>query len=449
MKIIKKVSLISLLLFLFLVPFSLTVANIGFFVFVLGIFINKDFYKNFRLITLSNSVKYYIFFSLAYWLWCIVSLLWSADFDRGLQLCGRYIMIVAFPMSFYLAKVGNLIKDTKLLVWTFIVGVIISSFVCLYLSYQNCWQQTENGVVFDTTILKFGWDAENAFESISKGYNNFAYIFLSHFMHPSYFSLQVLFVLIVIVSEFFQSKQLKFKILLGIIFIYFSVFVFLLQSRGVFAAGIIVLFLAVLFYAFIKKRIIILITGMLIVSFVSVKLISNSRLSWIISNTLEALTESDGQKGYDMLESSVNVRFIVWRNALQVIKQNSILGVGIGDTDTELEKQYQKNNLDLEYGTHNQYIYAQLSMGIVGLILLLAILFVPLYYGIKNRNFPLIGFSVAIMINLLFENMLTRNAGLMFIPWAMMALLMMSEEKNKRNINEYARKSCFDNNPMP
>jgi hypothetical protein len=69
-------------------------------------------------------------------------------------------------------------------------------------------------------------------------------------------------------------------------------------------------------------------------------------------------------------------------------------------------------------------------MGVLGVLLLLAMLFIPFYYGIKNRCFSLIGFSVAVMINLLFENMLTRNAGIMFIPWAMMVLLMMSEEKN-------------------
>ena len=68
-------------------------------------------------------------------------------------------------------------------------------------------------------------------------------------------------------------------------------------------------------------------------------------------------------------------------------------------------------------------------MGVIGLLLLLAMFFPAFYYGIKNRYFPLIGFAVAVMVNLLFENMLTRNAGLMFIPWAMMLLLMMSEEK--------------------
>jgi hypothetical protein len=48
----------------------------------------------------------------------------------------------------------------------------------------------------------------------------------------------------------------------------------------------------------------------------------------------------------------------------------------------------------------------------------------------------LIGFAVAVMVNLMFENMLTRNAGLMFIPWATMLLLMMSEEKKKEISNE-------------
>ena len=186
------------------------------------------------------------------------------------------------------------------------------------------------------------------------------------------------------------------------------------------------IFISIVFLLRLNNKHKMFIIGLFILGLGSVLLITHSRFRSIIyvnSNNIE-------------LNVNQNNRSIIWHNALQVIKDNPILGVGIGDTDTELEKQYQKNNLDFKYGTHNQYIYAQLSMGIVGLILLLAMLLVPFYYGIKNRYFPLIGFSVAVMINLLFENMLTRNAGLMFIPWATMLLLMMSEEKKKEISNE-------------
>ncbi|MDD6003449.1 MAG: O-antigen ligase family protein [Bacteroidales bacterium] len=429
MEIIKKVSLISLLIFLFLLPFGLTEANIGFFVFILGVFVNKDLYKNLSLSlkTISKPVKYFIIFSVAYWLWCIVSLLWSEDFSRGVQLCGRYIMLMAFPVSFYLAKVSEIIKNTKILVWVFIAGIMFSSFVCLYLSYLDCWVEGSEGFVFKTDTYYRDLDF---FESVSFGFNHFSYSLLSHFLHPSYYSLYFLFSIIFILNIINYLHQITHKIFLIFLIIYMFVFIYMLQSRGNFLA-LIGMFAVFLLYTFIIKfRLSYLIIGFTILCIVSYKLIFDSRLS-IILNLMEQTYHADAKGPEPKQFDNVNDRIIIWRNALQVIKENPILGVGIGDTDTELEKQYQKNNVSFEFGTHNQYIYAQLSAGVVGLLLLLTILFVPIYYGIKNRYFPLIGFSVAVMINLLFENMLTRNAGLMFFPWAMMALLMMSEENKK------------------
>ncbi|MBR4267257.1 MAG: O-antigen ligase family protein [Bacteroidales bacterium] len=432
MEIIKRISLISLLLFLFLVPFNLTIANIGFLVFVLGIFVNKDLYKNLSLKTISNPVKYFIIISIGYWLWSFVSLLWSDGFDRGLQLCGRYVMLMAFPLSFYLAKVGVIIRNTKILAWIFLAGVVVSSFFCLIISFNNSLIETENGIIFKADTYYRDLDI---LESISSGYNNFAYESLSHFIHPSYYSFYFLFSILFLITELksINGKKYKFLSIMGII--YSSFFIYLLQSRGNIIASIAVTLFFIVYYALINKKLNFLIIGFIFFISLTYFIIENSRLSWIIDNSITALKSDNKQEVTERLENTVNSRFIIWHNAFQVIKENPILGVGIGDTDTELEKQYQKNNVAFEFGTHNQYIYAQLSMGVIGLLLLLAMLFTPLYFGIKNRYFPLIGFAIAVMVNLMFENMLTRNAGLMFIPWATMLLLMMSEEKK----NELAK----------
>jgi len=433
MFIIKNVSLISLLFFVFLLPFSLTIANIGFFVFVLGIFINKDLYKNFSSRTINNPIKYFVFFSFAYWLWCICSLLWTDDFGRGVQLCGRYIMIAAFPLSFYLAKVGVIIKNTKILAWTFIVGVIISSFICLYMSYQDCWHETENGTIFSIDYYLLGL---TPYEAISKGLSCFSYNFLSHFVHPAYYSLYFILIVVFLLYEFSKSKLRKLKIIYLIGSIYCLVFLYLLQSRAAFVALCVVLLVLFAYVSFIKKQYKFFLCGIVSFSIVCIFIIPHTRLSGIIDGIEKALEREDNKDLSWSLEEEENTRIIIWQRAFEVIKQHPILGVGIGDTDIELQNEYKKHNLNTELGTHNQYIYAQLSMGIIGLLLLLAMLFTPLYFGIKNRYFPLIGFAVAVMVNLMFENMLTRNAGLMFIPWATMLLLMMSEEKKKEISNE-------------
>ncbi len=435
-KIIKQISLVSFLIFVFLLPFDITEANIFLFLSVVLTLVDKDLYKNFNFKKLDNGGEWFVLASTAYLFWCIVSLLWSDDIGRGFQLIGRYILIVAFPWYLVLLKAAAILKNYKLPFVVFVAGVFVSSVVCLIWSYQNCWQETETGIVFSSTILDIDWSYSNAYDSITAGYNNFSYSFLSHFIHPSYFSLYFLFTLTFVLSGLSSIKSKKYKIGICFLSLYFGGFIFLLQSRANLAAVVAVALSFVIFYAMKKRKILILVVGLLLISFMTIKLVQSSRLSWIYSNIVEAFNGNTEQRKGKIEQD--NDRIIIWRNAFQVIKQHPILGVGIGDTDTELVKQYKKNGVEFEFGTHNQYIYAQLSMGLIGLLLTLSMFFPAFYYGIKNRYFPLIGFAVAVMVNLMFENMLTRNAGLMFIPWAMTLLLMLSEER-KKEINDERR----------
>lgn len=428
MYIIKKISLISFCIFLFLLPFDLSLANIGLFIFIAGCFANKDLYVKYDFGKLFSGEKYYLILSLAYFFWCSITLLWTDDLERGLQLLGRYIPIMVFPICLILAKVGGIIQNLKSILWSFVIGVFVSSLVCLFLSFQDCWHETENGTIFSIDYYLLGL---TAYEAISKGLSCFSYNFLSHFIHPAYYSLYFIFVVIFLLQEFSNSKLLKRKITYLIGSVYCFVFLYLLQSRAAFVALCVVLFVLFAYVSFIKKQYKFFLCGILSLSIVSIFIIPHTRLSGVIDGIEKALEREDNKDLSWSLEEEENTRIIIWQRAFEVIKHHPILGVGIGDTDTELQNEYKKHNLNTELGTHNQYIYAQLSMGVIGLLLLLAMLFTPLYFGIKNSYFTLIGFSVAVMINLLFENMLTRNAGLMFIPWAMMVLLMMSEEKKK------------------
>jgi hypothetical protein len=433
MEIFKKVSLLSLLLFLCLLPWSFSFANIFLYIFFAGVVFDKKLYNKFSWKNIEGCEKWVIITSGSYYLWCLISILWTDNINRGFQLFGRYIPIILFPVFLNLAKVNGIIKNLKLLIGAFALGVIISSFMCIYLSYQDCWCETDNGLVFNSNL---DFRDISFIDSVMWGFNHFSYVHLAHFIHPSYYSLYFLFITFAISESLMNDMFFRRKLIVIIILLYLSLFVFFLQSRGSLLAFIVTIFLFILYRLLSRGKHIIMVTiGVLLSIFAAVTIIKHSRLSWEFTHLKEFVFNSTEILESGLNNEDINPRIIVWYNALQVIKENPILGVGIGDTDTELEKQYKKNNLDFEYGTHNQYIYAQLSMGIVGLFLLLAMLFVPLYYGIKNRYFPLIGFSVAVMINLLFENMLTRSAGLMFIPWATMLLLMMSEEKK----NELAK----------
>jgi len=429
MEVVRKVSLISLSVFLFLIPFAFKTANLCLFIFIAGTLLDSELYKKYSFREFGKAGKCFVFFSSAYCLWCFISLLWSDDLDRGLLLAGRYILIIIFPFFLLSAKTIGVLKNIKLLVCFFIGGVLLSSFVCLYLSYLNCWHE-----VSDVKVFNFDYYNRpiSFVETISSGTCCFSYSFLSHFIHPAYYTLYFVFILIVLFDTLFKDNNHKMKVPIIISIVYSFVFIFFLQSRAGLLVLMVTLILCIAYYAFMKKQLKIFFIGFIIIIVLLSLIVPHTRFYGLFEGVKKSLDMGENQEYARNYKETENLRILIWKNSFSVIKHYPILGVGIGDTDLMLEAENKKHNFtEYELGTHNQYLYAQLSMGIVSLLLLLAILFVPLYYGIKNRYFPLIGFSLAVIINLLFENMLTRNAGLMFIPWAMTVLLMMSEEKKK------------------
>ena len=178
MKYIKQLTLASLSLFILLIPFNYTWSNIFLFLSVALTIIDQKRNNKFSFQVLRSEEKAFTTISIGYFLWCLISLIWCENNERGLQLAGRYILIAVFPLIFIIIKANGIIKKSKQLAYIFCLGCFVASFVCLTISFVNCWQETENGVVFSTTRLEFGWQADNPFLSLSQGYNNFSYKFI-------------------------------------------------------------------------------------------------------------------------------------------------------------------------------------------------------------------------------------------------------------------------------
>lgn len=427
MKLVKRISFISFLVFLFFVPFNWTWTNIFWFVSIVGVLMSKDLYRKISLRILFGEEKYFILFSSCYIIWCFVSLLWSEDLDHGLHLLGRYVSIIFFPLFICLARISGVIKRTELLIWAFVAGVLLSSCICLYLSYQNCWHATENGKVFNFDF----WNRDiTAYEAFSTGYSNFTYTYLSHFTHPAYYSIHFIFAIVFLFEKLFKTKSFIMKLFVDFGLLYCLVFVFFLQCRAELLCLVVVIVLSLVYYSIQRKYYKTLMVGLIVIVGFAIFIIPHTRLHGMIDGVKQSLTRTNNQDIEHGLIEKENVRIFLWKNAYEVIKRNPILGVGVGDVDSEMENENIKNKFpDTSLGSHNQYLYSWLAMGVLGFLLLLAMFATAFYYGIKNRYFPLLSFTITIMICIMFENMLTRVYGIMFIPWAMQVLLIMSGEK--------------------
>lgn len=117
-----------------------------------------------------------------------------------------------------------------------------------------------------------------------------------------------------------------------------------------------------------------------------------------------------------------NDRVLILKKTWPVLKENLLLGVGVGDVEDEITPQWVKENGEQGkvFGPHNQYVEAWLSAGVAGLVAMLAMMLVPLIYAWRNKKLFMFSTMVIFSVSLLFESMLIRLMGMLFFCMLMM-----------------------------
>ena len=116
--------------------------------------------------------------------------------------------------------------------------------------------------------------------------------------------------------------------------------------------------------------------------------------------------------------AAVNDRIIIWNAVSTILKNNFITGVGTGDIQDELNKEYLRNGNNklaaVNTNAHNQYLEVVLENGLIGLFIFLSMLGLMVYIAISEHNIIYIMFLLIILISFSFETMLNRLAGVVF-----------------------------------
>ena len=116
--------------------------------------------------------------------------------------------------------------------------------------------------------------------------------------------------------------------------------------------------------------------------------------------------------------SSANLRVIKWKSALEVFQSNFLVGVGTGDVNEELVKEYTRKNfywgIRDKYNAHNQYLEIAIALGIVGLVVWLLNLAVPFYNSLIAKEYLYTEFIFIFSLSCLTESMLCAQKGVVF-----------------------------------
>ena len=122
--------------------------------------------------------------------------------------------------------------------------------------------------------------------------------------------------------------------------------------------------------------------------------------------------------------NSVETRLVVWNLGLEAILEKPIFGHGNADTKALIaEKAVRDGHAVIRQksiGVHNQYLDAWITKGILGAILMLALVCYPLYLALKEENLLLGSITVILGLSMLTESVLEREMGVLmfsiFIP---------------------------------
>ncbi len=309
-----------------------------------------------------------------------------------------YMMFLLVPLfCFPLFASDYFFRRSSIFIKVFISGLLI---ICL----------------FEIFRAYFGWNINVAGAAdISFDPESYASAFrsqkLSFLEHPTYLSMKLLFAisLIIIVHKEINLSKIFSVILIAA----FSIFLYLLSSRTIYLAFILIFVFLV--YRYLKKSglrfLVIIIAPLILIGAYKVYSL-NPR----IINKTELL-----KKRYtvDKLKfKDLDPRFTSWFTTVDMIKQHPMFGVGL-EARVLLSEEYRKtgynNEASLRLNSHNQFLETQLTFGIAGSLVLLWMLFAPLFRKREIWKPALYYMFLIILITaFLFESVLVRQWGIMF-----------------------------------
>jgi O-antigen ligase len=210
-------------------------------------------------------------------------------------------------------------------------------------------------------------------------------------IHPSYWSMYLIFSMVIVFQKLKVKDYIKFLIILAMF-----PFMLILSAKNQIALFFLVLALIIWNYIHVSVK------AKLIIIVVSVTLLIG----------VGALNEQVRYRFIDEMHQTLGERLILWSAGKEIIMEHPVLGVGLGDTDDEVNKILlrDKNDKLFNYNLHNQYLDYWVTYGTVGLLMFLFILLFPLRHpDVLFRIFILI-----VGVSLLTEAMLLRQKGLVF-----------------------------------
>ncbi len=381
------------LLIVFALPISRQLFTIALWPWIFTWIIEGNFKNKFSNANLRQNT-FTLSFLPSLYLLMIISILWSDDKSNGFNQLGIQASMIIFPVILSFSNGLYKQKDTfRKIFISFCSGIILITIFLLI-----------KAIIYAVTIKNGQF---NFNPIINNRENVFFSSRFSFFIHPTYMGLMVLFAASICIVDIKTNVIVNKKVILKILAtLYLYIIIFLISSRSIIIASVMIsFFLLIILIRDIKIKAI----AFLILSLAIVILLKfNPRISHLISRIEENKNKS---------VEKIDARFQIWESSLNLIKDHPISGVGTGNVKNKLKYIYDTKGYSFttNYNCHNQYLEQWLSSGIISIILLISGLIIPILS--KNKILPNIYYSSFLIITgfaFFFESILCRVWGIAF-----------------------------------
>lgn len=364
----EKVSFYSVLLFAFAFPLSRAAISFFIFWFFLLVLFKRDYKTSFSILK-ENRIFIYIFLFLAY---MFLTLFWTEDLKIGFEQARMFAYWILIPCLVILIKKEWLYTILN----AFLLGMLLSEI----LAY---------GMFFELWTI-----------------NDRSASYASPFMNHIHYSVFLAFTALVLFYRFlFEESSIKFKITM---FVFFMITCSnLMFSIG--RTGQVAFFVTLVIVFFIKYKI--NIKSLLLSVFALITMISIFYNTFSIFNERVNIAISDMKNiSNQNYNSSLGNRVVYWLMTFDSLKENSMLGSGLGDFRLIAKKMIKENEYkgisketkkflgNSHY--HSQYLMIIVQSGLVGLFLMV-LLFYKLFRlkidDLELKHISIIGFCVILI----------------------------------------------------
>ncbi len=326
----------------------------------------------------------------------ILGLLYTENLDLGMNFTIRLLPFLILPIVLLGEEIS---KESQKKILLF---------------FKNCVL-----VIFGLLLTYHFWYFNNGLEwFIHFGYKSLG-------IAPVYYATFILFS--IFISDTYKNKYFYFELAILLFFL------LLLANRSS------LLFLLI-YFAFYKKGYRLLkkpVISLSIITVISLLFLVKNPLSKklnILKNTIDFDMEIIKTKNsITVTRNSLEHRIYIWSLATNIIKEHFLIGVGTGDFQKKLEKEYKKANFKAaiknQYNTHNQFIEEFLKFGVFGGVFFILFFMYLLKTYSKNKLLFIVVFLI-IWSNF-FESYWSRHHGIIFS--SIIILLLANTPVFKKN----------------